>query len=237
MASIVLVHGHMHAAWCWDRVVPLLEGAGHRVATIDLPGRGGAATAHENITLEDFARATCEVVAAQSEPVLLVGHSAGGVVLSEVAERMPERLARLVYAAAILLPDGESIFSAFVAKSAPDPSIAVVGPSAVKVDDAGLRRRFYNTSNDADAQQALARVCAEPVPPMMGAVHVTPGRFGRVKRAFIQTLRDNAVPIAQQRAMCAALPCDPVILMDTDHSPFLCRPGEFAAHLDALTKV
>ncbi len=235
MASFVLVHGHMHGAWCWDKVVPLLRAKGHRVTAFDLPGRGGDATPHAEVTLGHFVRATQAVVAAQDEPVILVGHSAGGTVLSEIAERMPGRVRRLVYVAAILLRDGESIMSAFVPDMPQDGAIAVEGPSAVLAEKEKLRQRFYNTCSRDDSDWALARICPEPVAPMLEPVRVTQGCFGRVPRAFIQTLRDQGVYIAQQRAMCAALPCDPVIAMDTDHSPFLCAPGAFAAHLDGLS--
>lgn len=233
MATIVLVHGHMHGAWCWGKVVPLLEAGGHRVVAFDLPARGVEADA---ATLEQFVAATAAVVQAQAEPVVLVGHSGGGTVISEVAERMPERVARLVYVAAILAADGESIFSAFISKAPMDPAIAVDGARAFKSDDTLIRRRFYNTSSDEDAAWAVEQLCAEPIPPMTHPVHVTSERYGSVPRAFIQTRFDNAVPMEAQAAMCATLPCDPVIVMDTDHSPFLCRPEEFAAHLDALAR-
>ena len=42
MATIVLIHGHMHGAWCWEKVVPLLEAKGHKVVAFDLPARGDA---------------------------------------------------------------------------------------------------------------------------------------------------------------------------------------------------
>ncbi|MEI9990461.1 MAG: alpha/beta fold hydrolase [Rhizomicrobium sp.] len=234
MATIVLVHGHMHGAWCWEKIVPLLEAKGHKVVAFDLPARGADKTAHGATSLQQFVDAAERVVRAQDEPVVLVGHSAGGTVLSEIAERMPERVSRLVYVAAMLLPDGESIFSAFVTKSPMDPALAVDGASAVKTEDGLIRRRFYNTSSDEDAALAIEKLCAEPIPPMTQPVRITPERYGRVKRAFIQTRFDNAVPIDAQAAMCAALPCDPVIVMDTDHSPFLSAPQEFAAHIHAL---
>jgi len=234
MATIVLVHGHMHGAWCWEKVVPLLEAKGHKVVAFDLPARGADTTAHDTASLELFVDAAERVVRAQEEPVVLVGHSAGGTVLSEIAERMPERVSRLIYVAAMLLPDGESIFSAFVTKTPMDPALAIDGASAVKTEDSLVRRRFYNTSSDADAASAIEKLCAEPIPPMTQPVRITPERYGRVKRSFIQTRFDNAVPIDAQAAMCAALPCDPVIVMDTDHSPFLSAPQEFAAHIHAL---
>ena len=234
MATIVLVHGHMHGAWCWEKIVPLLESKGHKVVAFDLPARNGDTASHGAASLEQFVEAAAAVVMAQSEPVILVGHSAGGTILSEIAERMPERVSRLVYVAAMLLPDGESIFSAFVTKTAMDPALAIDGASAIKTDDGLIRHRFYNTSSDVDAAAAIEKLCAEPIPPMTHPVRVTPERYGSVKRAFIQTRFDNAVPLDAQAAMCAALPCDPVIVMDTDHSPFLSAPHEFAAHIHAL---
>jgi pimeloyl-ACP methyl ester carboxylesterase len=235
MATIVLVHGHMHGAWCWEKVVPLLEAKGHTVVAFDLPARGGDRAAHDTASLEDFVAAAEMVVLAQPEPVVLVGHSAGGTILSEIAERHPERVTRLVYVAAMLLPAGESIFSAFVTKNPMDPALAVEGSSAVWTDHQLIRRRFYNTSPDADAAAAIEKLCAEPIPPMTHPVQVTPERYGKVARAFIQTRFDNAVPFEAQASMCEALPCDPVIVMDTDHSPFLSAPDEFAAHIDKLT--
>jgi pimeloyl-ACP methyl ester carboxylesterase len=234
MATMVLIHGHMHGAWCWEKVVPLLEAWGHTVVAFDLPARGEDNTAHDGVSLTHFVEAAEAVVRAQAEPVVLVGHSAAGAILSELAERMPERVSRLVYVAAMLLPDGESIFSAFVTKNPMDPALAIDGASAVKTDDILIRHRFYNMSSDADAARAIEKLCAEPIAPMTQPVHVTPERYGRVRRAFIQTRFDNAVPHAAQAAMCAALPCDPVIVMDTDHSPFLSAPQEFAAHIHAL---
>ena len=234
MATIVLVHGHMHGAWCWEKIVPLLEGKGHKVVAFDLPARGDDATAHGAASLEQFVEAAGQVVMAQSEPVVLVGHSAGGTILSEIAERMPERVSRLVYVAAMLLPDGESIFSAFVTKTPMDPALSIDGASAIKTEDHLVRHRFYNTSSDEDAAAAIEKLCAEPIPPMTHPVRVTPERYGSVRRAFIQTRFDNAVPLDAQAAMCAAMPCDPVIVMDTDHSPFLSAPQEFAAHIHAL---
>ena len=94
MAAFVLVHGHMHGAWCWDKVVPLLEAQGHRVVTPELPGRGTDTTPHVELTLKRYTDSVASIVRAMDEPVILVGHSAGGTVLSELAELMPEKMRR-----------------------------------------------------------------------------------------------------------------------------------------------
>ena len=63
---------------------------------------------------------------------------------------------------------------------------------------------------------------------------VTQERWGRVPRAFIECTDDRALPLAFQRRLQQALPCDPVVTLDSDHSPFLCMPRELADHLAAI---
>ena len=66
---------------------------------------------------------------------------------------------------------------------------------------------------------------------MSTPVRVTEGRFGRVPRVYIETLQDKGVTPALQKKMYTALPCQRVITMDTDHSPFMSAPQELADHL------
>ena len=87
----------------------LLRGAGHRVDAPDLAGLGTDRTSLADITLATWRDQIAALVDAALEPVVLVGHSRGGIVISEVAEARPDKIARLVYLAAFLLGDGESI--------------------------------------------------------------------------------------------------------------------------------
>ena len=61
------------------------------------------------MSLDTWVDHICQIVDTASEPVVLVGHSRGGIIISEVAERRPEKIALLVYLAAFLLRDGESL--------------------------------------------------------------------------------------------------------------------------------
>ncbi len=109
MSTFVLVHGSWHGAWCWDKMVPRLEAAGHQAIAIDLPGHGADSTPLEGMTLASYADRVCETLAALPEPAILVGHSMAGVVISQAAEQCPERIRTLVYLAAYLPRDGESL--------------------------------------------------------------------------------------------------------------------------------
>ena len=104
MARLVLVHGAYGGAWCWSRVVGPLEAAGHTVETLDLPGAGDDLTPVEGVTLEACAARVGDVLAHSNEPALLVGHSMGGVVITQAASNHPDRIASLAYVARSCLP-------------------------------------------------------------------------------------------------------------------------------------
>src|SRR5215207_5263898 len=110
MNEIVLVHAAWHGAWSWERVRPLLEGAGRVVLTPTLAGSGErAAELSPAVTLEQHIDdVEAEIVSGGRRDVILVGHSYGGMVISGVAERAPDRLAALVYVDAFYPSDGES---------------------------------------------------------------------------------------------------------------------------------
>jgi pimeloyl-ACP methyl ester carboxylesterase len=107
MVATVLVHGGGFDSRCWDELVPLLDGT---VVAVDLPGRGTRAAPLADVTLEDFADAVAaEIVDRDLTDVLLVGHSLAGCTLPRVAERVPERLAHLVFVSCTVPPQGASV--------------------------------------------------------------------------------------------------------------------------------
>src|SRR5688500_1551345 len=110
MTTFVLIHGGWAGGWTWERVAPLLEAAGHRAVAPDLPGHGSDRTPISEITLERYVDRVLEALDAAAEPVVLVGHSSGGVVITQAAERRPEKVRRLVYLCAYLPGDGQSLF-------------------------------------------------------------------------------------------------------------------------------
>src|SRR5580700_6219902 len=105
-AVAVLVHGAWHGAWCWEPVVVELEGRGHPVRTIDLPSRGNPAG-----DLHGDAQAVRELVESLGRPVVLVGHSYGGAVITEASSGTPG-IKRLVYLTALVPDAGESVLEA-----------------------------------------------------------------------------------------------------------------------------
>jgi pimeloyl-ACP methyl ester carboxylesterase len=237
MGTYVLVHGAWHGAWCWEKLRSLLEAKGHRVVAIDLPAHGKDRTPAKDVTLQAYVDRVCNVLDAQRERVTLVGHSMGGVVITQTAEQRPDRIATLVYLCAFLPRAGEALLK--LAESDPDglvlPNLVIAKDGVTATLREGApRKAFYGECSEADAAWATSRLVPDPVVGHTTPVRTTAGNWGRVPRVYIECLRDRAIPVALQRRMYTASPCGKVLSLDTDHSPFLSAPEALAAHLTSF---
>ena len=239
MSTFVLVHGAWHGAWCWDKVAPLLEQAGHEVVRFDLPGHGEDRTPAAEVTLEGYTGRVVEALDALAEPVVLVGHSLSGTVISQAAERRPEKIDKLVYLCALLLPSGKSAIEA----SQEDGGSVILKNAEVEEDRGrivlgkeGMRVALYHDCPEEDFERARHLISPQPLVPLGTPVEVTDGNFGSVRRTYVRTTQDRAVSSAAQEKMYTDLPCEKVVSVATGHLPFFSAPGELAGHLDSLAK-
>ena len=242
MSTYVLVHGGWEGRWCWDKVVPLLKQEGHQVETLDLPGHGQDRTPLGEITQAAYTNRVVETLETHVEPVILVGHSSGGIVITQVAEERPEKIETLVYLSAFLLQNGESLFQIFRfdTDSLLLPNLIVneeQGYITFK-EEAPLKEIFYADCSQEDVARAkLLLVPQEPLAPVATPVRTTAQNYGRVPRVYIECLRDRALSPSIQRKMYTALPCKKILAMDTSHSPFFSAPQELVRHLTSLESV
>jgi|688.fasta_scaffold351191_2 pimeloyl-ACP methyl ester carboxylesterase len=235
MSTFVLIHGAWHGGWCWEKVKPLLTAQGHQVVAPDLPGHGADQTPVAAVTLAGYVERVCAVINAQAEPVILVGHSMGGVVITQTAEALPTKIKHLVYLAAFLPRHGESLFQ--LAQG--DPASLILPNLIVNEAEGWLSIKkeaqpaaFYQDCNPADVIQAQARLTQKQALAGVGtSVQISALNFGRVPRTYIQTLQDQAVTPALQRQMYTATPCSQLLSLDSGHSPFLSAPAALANHL------
>jgi pimeloyl-ACP methyl ester carboxylesterase len=238
MSTFVLVHGSWHGAWCWYKVVPRLERAGHRVIAPDLPSLGKDKTPISRVSLRLWTDSICQLLDTETEPAVLVGHSRGGVVISEVAESRPEKVKLLVYLCAFLLRSGESLMQVAETDGASllRPNLLLFQEQGhATVREEGIRELFYGDCHEEDV--ALARLLLQPeaLAPSGTPIQTTEERFGRIPRVYIECRRDRTLSPSFQKQMYSAVPCERVISMDTDHSPFFSAPDELVAHLNGLS--
>lgn len=112
MANLVLVHGAWMGAWCWRRVVPRLEAAGHAVYTPTLTGLGELShLMRPGIDLDTHVRDLVDFIESRGlEDIVLVAHSYGGMVAGVASHRIPQRIRQLVYVDAYVPLHGMSFF-------------------------------------------------------------------------------------------------------------------------------
>lgn len=215
----------------WDRVVPLLTAAGHSAEAPTLLGADPGGSGFPPRPIDAWADQIAARVSEAEGPVVLVAQSRGGVVISAVAEKIPERIGYLVYVAAFLLPDGASLAGTIRsahADAAPMFSVDQAGMTTVLPD---ALDRIYSRTPARWVEVARANQCREPVAAMTTPLSVTEARFGSVPRAYVEATEDQVLPPSLQRSMQAQLPCDPVFSIPTDHVPPFSAPHQLAAHL------
>jgi pimeloyl-ACP methyl ester carboxylesterase len=240
MARFVLVHGAWHGGWCFDPVRALLEEAGHRVFTPDLPGMGGSDADLAACTLQGWGDYVAGICRGAPGPVILCGHSRGGIVISTAAEAAPEAVSALVYICAMLLPAGMSR-AAWKAQQQPNPVFDAIirrhptAPATV-LDLAGVPDVMAQLSPPELVAAALPRLVAEPDAPRLTSLSLSCSGYGSVPRHYIECLQDRTIPIADQRRMHALQPCLTTTSIDCDHSPFLSAPHALADALRTIAR-
>jgi len=237
MSTFVLIHGAAHGGWCWYKVVAALEKHGHTVLAPDLPGHGKDKTPIADVTLQRYVDSVCKLLDAQREPVVLVGHSMGGGIITQVAEERPDRIKWLVYLTAAMPQNGQSMFERFQHDTT-SASLASfeVAPDKIsaRFREEGIREAFYEDCSEEDIALAKLLLVPQAMEPITVPVKTSEAKWGQVPRAYIECLQDRALTPPFQKQLYTATPCQKVISMNTSHSPFFSAPGELAKHLMAL---
>jgi pimeloyl-ACP methyl ester carboxylesterase len=237
MSTFVLVHGAWHGGWCWNKIVARLSAQGHTVVAPDMPGHGIDRTPINDVTMDGIVAKMTGVIREQQEPVVLVGHSYGGAVITATAEACADRVRALVYVTAFIVPNGKSTM-----ELAQEDTENQLGPNIVFAEDgksatanpAVLKPVFYAQCGDDDIALARMLLVPEATAGFQAPIITTAERWGELPKFYVECTRDRAISIAQQRRMQPHGPCQKVFTLDTDHSPFFSMPDQLAAILAGL---
>ena len=233
--TFVLVHGSWQGAWSWDGVRDRLRARGHRVITPALPGRGDVGEDRSWIGHDDNVAAVLAAIDADgADPVVLAGHSLGGVTISQVADQRPDRVARLIYCAAFVLDDGESagdvmpeqMRTAITELSTTRPDRAIPMPWDL------WRQNFIQTASDQLARESHERLVPDPYRPVFEPVKLRRPVHRELPATFVAFTQDKTMPPGfWHPGMSGRLNGGAVIELDGDHQMPLSAPGPLA---DAL---
>jgi pimeloyl-ACP methyl ester carboxylesterase len=222
--TIVLIHGAFSDASSWNKVIPILQGDGYTVTAVEIPLS----------SLSDDVDATKRVLDAQTGPIVLVGHSWGGAVISAAAAGN-KNVKSLVFVAAFAPEAGEVITAPAANYSAPELN------SALKPDEAGFlyidRARFHDAFA-RDLPEADTRIMAATQKPINGK------SFGETQPAaawktipswYIVSTEDRAINPDLERYYAKRIGATATEIK-ASHVPHLSHPKEVARVIEAAAR-
>jgi pimeloyl-ACP methyl ester carboxylesterase len=238
--TFVIVHGAFQDSTVWSDVKKDLEKSGNEVILVNLPGRKSANSGVQSASSASYSKAIIEAIGTRNN-VVLVGHSFGGIQISNVAEMIPEKIKTLVYVAAYLPVAGDSLQTLSAQdknnKFTQNNFVVAKDYSTADVLSADRELIFCNDCSANAKAKLTSAFTLEPLAPMAEGVKITAEKFGKVRKVYVHTTLDNAVSHQLQTAMIAKTKVDKTFTLKTEHCPFLSKPKELAKVLRKSAKV
>ncbi|KAJ6697006.1 hypothetical protein OIU85_003376 [Salix viminalis] len=238
-AHFVLVHGISGGSWCWYKIRCLMENSGYRVSCIDLKGAGiDPADADSVHSFDDYNKPLMDFMSSlpDNEKVILVGHSAGGLSVTQATYRFSGKIRLAVYLAATMLklgfwtdqdikdgvPDLSSFGDVYELGFGLGPDQP---PTSAVLKKEFQRKISFQLSPQEDSTLAAMLLRPGPILALMSArFKEERDDIDKVKRIFIKTTQDHVVKPHQQEEMIRRWPPSDVYVLDSDHSPFFSTP-------------
>lgn len=230
---LILVHGAFQDATGWATVIKGLEAKGYVAIAVEWSGHGEDKTPIKELSLEKYLDTVIDTIKKQEQPIVLVGHSFGGMVISSVAEVIPDRIQALVYLAAYLPRNGDSLVDLSMLDK-----YSVLGKEsnfivAKDYSTASVAKEVFASAfcPDCSAEQ-LKSVAAsqldEPLAPLNEKVTLSDKNFGATHKVYILTAQDVVVSPQLQALMLANTPVDRVYSVNSGHVPYVTMPDTLA---------
>lgn len=229
MSHILLIHGAWGGAWEFQETIDSLRKRGHSASAIDLPGHGESLVPIPEVTMDAYIQSVIEAAEAMEGPIVLVGHSLGGAIITQVAEKIPHKIDRLFYVAAMLPRNGETPLG--LMQSDDEGQLL---PKLVFSED-----QSYVTVKPEDVGSVLLHDVREPqrleaflphfamkqaTEPFMFPAQVTQANFGSVPKTYIRASLDRVLSTTLQDRMLTGWEVDQVITLESGHFPLMSIP-------------
>ena len=226
-ATYVLVHGAFNGGWCWKRVAPLLRAGGYEVYAPTLTGLGERVhLAGPEVGLETHTLAVVTLLEYEDlERVVLVGHSFGGMVITAVAERAPERLSHLVYLDAAVPADGESRWDSL------DPARRAAFEERVRTAGEGWRippPSQIQLPSEEDARWVASKLTPQPLRTYRDRVSVRNPAAAALPKTYVRCTEGVLAPTLAADAARARAAGWAYRELVTDHLCYATAPADVA---------
>lgn len=235
--TFLLIHGAWEGAWSWKETTAYLEQNGHTVNAIDLPGHGDDKTPTSEINMALYANRVKDELTKTEGQVILVGHSFGGFVISQVAEEMPEKIEKLVFIASAMPYEGKTAVEVFEEDEGSEfleNLIFSEDKSTATMSRETILNVVFGGATEAQIDAVLPKLVLQSTTPFFEKVITTDKNFGSVPKAYIETTLDRVITLKAQRHGQKMLGIEESVTLEYGHVPLETAPKKLA---DALHKV
>ena len=237
--TFVLVHGAFQAPYAWQFVKTKLEVAGNKVIVVELPGHGQDQTDPKKITINTYRDKVVAAISATNGPVVLVGHSLGGAIITAVTDTIPNRIEKLVYLAGFVPANNQSILDL----TTMDPN-SMFGPAlefsadgaTASIPNDKIVSVFAQDANDEVKKLLMDNNRPEPIGPQADKIFLKNPAFAGVSKYYIQTIQDHAITIDLQKKMISAAGIKNVYSVESGHCPMLTQADKVSDLLLQIAK-
>lgn len=230
----VLIHGAWQGSWAFAEWAPLLQRRGCQIVAVDLPGNCWPPENHASANLASYCKCVLDVIKQHGGPVILVGHSGGGITASQVAEMVPEQVAAVVYLAGIMLPSNRDLGEVIQQCVVENPGVDFDGittwleysPCATvsRVLPEGALTCFVQDCDPMKALHAVRQLRPQQETGRLMKPLLTASRFGTVPRLYVECTQDGSLILPLQRKLQQLVPGAQRLTMHCGHVPQLAQP-------------
>lgn len=226
--TFVLVHGAWHGGWCWKKLTPLLQAAGHRVFTPTLTGLGERShLLTAEVDLDTHIKDIALVLEYEDlHHVVLVGHSYGGMVVAGVAEALGTRVAQLVFLEGFLPESGKALtdYAPLPPMQDDDWRVPALGTS-----------RDFGVTDESDIAWTELRLGDQPRRTLTQPVQLSAQMYESFPKTYIQLTEAPWFVEAAERAKRQGFRY--YKLLSGGHDAMISQPNELSQILLELARV
>ncbi|KAJ9167357.1 hypothetical protein P3X46_022018 [Hevea brasiliensis] len=252
LPHFVLIHGAGHGAWCWYKIRCLLETSGYKVTCLDLKGSGiDLCDPNTILTFHEYNKPLLDFLSnlPENHKVILVGHSAGGLSLTDAIHRFGKKIQMAIYISANMLKygfctpqddeDGEPHPSEYGEINVFEYGMGIdQPPTSVIIKEEFQCEILYQMSPKEDLTLASSLLRPAPCRAFRSAQFVGGEDADSVPRVYIKTLHDRVLKLSQQEAMIRRWQPSLVFALESDHCPIFSTPSQlFSCLINAVASI
>jgi pimeloyl-ACP methyl ester carboxylesterase len=232
MKNILLIHGAWGGAWEFQEFIGALKEKGHQAHAIDLPGHGQSEQPIFEVTMEAYVNRVIDAAHAIEGPIILVGHSLAGAIISQVGERIPAKIERLVYVAATLPRNGETVMGLMQSDDGGEllPQIVFSDDQSfatLQIDD--VKRILLHDVKDPERVARLAPkfLVKQATEPFLSPAKLTDDAFGSIPKSYVRASLDKVMTLSLQDRMITGWEVEQIFTIESGHFPMMSFPDRF----------